>query len=289
MKYHGYADDNQLYLVIKQAKEISDVKTRVQDCVSDINIWMCQNKLKLNEGKTEIICFSGKKHIRELFCKTSFTFGGKSVIPVKKVKDLGVYLDEKLSMKDHITYIEKTCNYQLRNIARNRQFLTTEVCKTLVHSLITSRLDYCNSLLTGLSQTSLQPLERIQNRAVKLVAKCNKFDHVTPLLKEYHWLPIKQRIDYKILLMVFKARSKEAPSYLESLLQPYTSQKSGMRVTGRPDLAQPKAKGKTYGHRSFRVAGPTLWNAIPAEVRNSTTVAIFKKRLKTFLFSTAFK
>ena len=288
MKYHGYADDNQLYLMFRQANDVPKITNTIQACVTDINTWMCQNKLKLNEGKTEIICFSAKKAIRNLLSNTPFTFGGEEIRPVEKVKDLGFYLDSKLSLKDQVSYTIKNCNFQLRNISRNRRYLTTETCKTLVHSLVTSRLDYCNSLLVGLPHKTIIPLEKLQNRAARLIAKLDKFAHTTPLFKEYHWLPIKERIDYKVLVMVFKVRTGLAPSYLDGLLETYQSHRSGMRKSSRPELVNPVPKTDTYGPRPFSVAGPLLWNSIPDTLKNSPSISVFKKRLKTYLFNMVF-
>ncbi len=288
MKYHGYADDNQLYLMFKLSNDIPAITCRIQACVTDINIWMCRNKLKLNEGKTELICFSAKKSIREIFSKTEFHFGDQVVLPVPKVKNLGFYLDSKLSMEDQVAYIVQICNFQLRNISRNRRFLTTEACKALVHSLVTSRLDYCNSLLAALPKETLIPLEKLQKRAAKLIAKRGKYDHVTPIFREYHWLPIKERIDYAVLLMVFKARCGEAPEYLTSLLVEYQSNRSGMRQHSRPELAKPKYGTDTYGPRPFGTIGAILWNSIPDSLKDSASISVFKKNLKTYLFNKVF-
>ena len=102
-------------------------------------------------------------------------------------------------MESQVASVAKTCYYQIRNIGQIRSFITSDACKILVHALVTSRLDYCNALLYGLPQTMLKRLQRVQNCAARLICRRKKHDHVTPLLKELHWLPIDVRSTYKLL------------------------------------------------------------------------------------------
>ena len=109
----------------------------------------------------------------------------------------------------------------------------------LVHAFMTSRLDYCNALLAGCPASSINKLQLVQNAAARVLTRSRKYDHITPILSSLHWLPIKFRIDYKVLLMTYKALNGLAPVYLTDLLSPYNpsrslrSQNSGLLVVPR--------------------------------------------------------
>ena len=125
----------------------------------------------------------------------------------------------------------------------------------------------------------------MQNAAARILPHVKKTDHITPVRKELHWLPIAERIDFKILLLTFKALHGQAPRYLTELLERCTGSRNEMNVT----LQVPKTKSVTYGDKAFKKAGPILWNALPLEIRKSTKLADFRRQLKTHLFSKAFK
>ena len=114
----------------------------------------------------------------------------------------------------HVNRSCKAAFSHLFNIRRIRKFLTHEIAQILINSFVTSRLDYCKSLYYGLPANQLNKLQRVQNAAARLICNVSRFDHITPTLKDLHWLPVKFRIDFKILLIVFKALHGLAPDYI---------------------------------------------------------------------------
>ena len=155
---------------------------------------------------------------------------------------------------------------------------------------MTCRLDYCNSLLYGLPDTLISKLERVQNAYVRLVYHAPKQCHITPLFQDLHWLPVKMRIMFKILLLTFKALHQLAPSYLLELIIITTPGRYNLRTSNNGLLlSHPRGKSKkTLGDRSFMVAAPTLWNSLPAKIRDIQQLTHFKSNLKTYLFKKAF-
>ncbi|KAL0148273.1 hypothetical protein M9458_056419 [Cirrhinus mrigala] len=158
----------------------------------------------------------------------------------------------------------------------------------LVHAFMTSRLDYCNALLGGCPASSINKLQIVQNAAARVLTRSRKYDHITPILKCLHWLlPIRFRISYKILLLTYKALNGLAPAYLTSL--PRYNPSRSLRSQNSELLVVPRIAKSTKGGRAFSHLDPKLWNSLPDNVRGSDTLSLFKSRLKTHLFSKAFK
>ena len=283
---HFYADDTQLYISFNPENQ-GEFHAKLKSCISDIRTWMLTNSLKLNDDKSEFIIFGNKKQLEK--CDIPHTYVGSNQIKLShNVRNIGVQLDNGMTMKPQITSVSRSCWFYISQLWHIRKYLTTEQTKILVHAFIISRLDGFNSLLFGLPASYVKPLQRVQNAAAKLVFKARKYDSVTPLLHSLHWLPVSHRIKFKILLVTFKCLRTDTPQYLAELLSVYNPTRTLRSKADGILLSVPKSRLKSLGDRSFAYSAPTLWNSLPSEIRSANSVANFKKSLKTFLFTDYF-
>lgn len=180
-------------------------------------------------------------------------------------KNLGVWFNSDLSFEWHTTKLVQSCFYHLRNIAKIRSILSFKDTEILLHAFISSRLDYCNSLFTCLSQRDLNRLQLVQNSAARLLTKTRKHEHITPILSSLHWLPVCFRIDFKILLTTFIALQGLAPPYILDLLTPYEPMRP-LRSSGKGLLNVPVTRLRKKGDRAFSARAPRLWNSLPRKL-----------------------
>ncbi|KAK7933805.1 hypothetical protein WMY93_004701 [Mugilogobius chulae] len=284
LHFHCYADDIQLYVSTSSINTIT--QSSLTQCLTDIKTWMTHNFLKLNSDKTDIIIIGPKTLSKS--SSILFNFNNSTFTPSPLIRNLGILLDSNLSFESHINQVTRTAFFHLKNIARLRPSLSFPAAEILIHAFITSRLDYCNSILYGLSSKTLNKLQYIQNSAARLLTHTRSREHITPVLQNLHWLPISQRIQFKVLLITFKALHNLAPPYLTDLLQRYSPARSLRSSDSNLLLLPCRTKLRTWGDRAFSIAAPTLWNMLPQQLRDCTDLTTFKKNLKTHLFKSAF-
>ena len=281
LSFHFYADDLQIYLPM--CPNDTSALTTLLDCISDIKQWLAQNFLHLNNSKTECIFFGSPS------MSNVFTTNAGTLAPFFKphVKNLGVIFDNGLKFNKQISSVISTSFFQLRLLAKVKSFLSRQDLETAIHAFISSRLDYCNALYVGLSQSSISRLQLVQNAAARFLTGTSRREHITPVLSSLHWLPVRFRIDFKLLLFVFNAINGLAPSYLSDRLT-FRNCGRALRSSGQVLLEVPRSKLKQWGDRSFAVAAPRLWNKLPPDIRTTTDLSLFKSKLKTHFFILAF-
>ena len=183
-------------------------------------------------------------------------------------------------MKKHVIKICQTAYFELKRISSIRRFLTEDTTKTLVTSYILSRLDYCNCLLMGTPTSVIQPLHKIQNFAARLVLLAPRHHHSTSLLEKLHWLPISERIKYKVACMCFSAISGSGPAYLSELLHVFTPSRTLRSSSDTRMLEIQQYECKTHCFRNFSFFGPHIWNSLPQDLRHCSTLSPLKPNWK---------
>jgi len=287
---HCYADDTQVYFCCPP-DQMTSLAMTFSNCMSELQDWMIANRLKLNCEKTEVVWFGSRGRLRSIADIPEVTVGGSVIDGSTGARNLGVYFDEHLDMRKHINNICRQCYFQIRQLRVIRRHVTSDVLKTLLHAFVSSRLDYCNSLLFGLPYCDVRKLQSVQNAAARLLGGLSKYDHITPILRDkLHWLPIRQRVDFKIAVLTYKCLHHLAPDYLADMCNEAASSEalSRNRSAARGDLIPPVWNTVTYGQRGFQYAAEAVWNRLPANVRREQSLLSFRKQLKTHLFKTAF-
>jgi len=279
--FHVYADDTQLFTRLKAPVTVAI--SRLQDCVSGLQHWFWNNGLLLNRSKTAIVYFGTARRLKQSCLPPVIQVAGSDIKVSTSLQLLGVTLDSTLSFDQHINNIIKNCNYHLQALRHLRSSVTTEVANMLACSIIGSRIDYCNSLFAGMSDKNLNKLQRIQNRAARIVSGASS-QHVssTQRLQNLHWLPVRSRIDFKLATLCYCSRTLDQPHYLSALLLSHRPERL-LRSSAQEFLSVPRCN-TAFGDRRFSVAAPRVWNSLPLDLRLSESLPAFKKNLKTFLF-----
>ena len=266
----------------------------LEKCVADLKVWMNENRLKMNNDKTEFILFGSKPQLDKCITKT-LNVDNTEIKLADKIKYLGVLLDWKLSLKQHITSKCQTAMLNIQHIKNIRHLLTQEPTEILVLGTVMSHLDYCNSILDGLPDVDISKMQCIQSIVAKMVVlndTAMKDSNSRSILAKLHWLPIRRRIQYKILTLIHKCLSCGVPEYLTQLQikYPYAERRQGLRSQNQERrLVEPKTKLKTFAAWSFSCVGPKWWIGLPNALKTIESDEEFKNKLKTYLFKEEYK
>jgi hypothetical protein len=255
-------------------------------CISSIKKWSTDNDLKLNDEKTEVLHISSRFRKPSSLCSVNVC--ETPIEPVNNARNLGVIVDHNLQMDMFIKNICRSATYALYRIGQIRRFLDRNSTEMLVHAFISCRLDQCNSLFYGLPESQLNKLQRIQNSAARLVTLSRKHDHITPILQELHWLPIRYRIMYKILLLTYKCIHGIAPISLRELIKEYIPARNSSIILATATFTCSSTSTIIMVSVLFLQLQLIFGMVYPLQVKNSNTCAQFKTTLKTHLFTIAF-
>ena len=209
LSFYFYADDSQLYTSFA-CNDTSDpvaAKQRLENCVADINLWMTTNKLKLNNDKSEFLFLHSR--FRHSLPPPTISVGMENIRPSQQAHNLGV-----IFLRYNVTFtIVKGAFYHIRNISKVRKYISKSTIEVLLHSFVSSKLDVCNFLLFGAQKRDIVKLQSVHNAAARIIAGLKKRDHITETLRDLHWLPVEERIVFKINLITFKTLNDSGPRY----------------------------------------------------------------------------
>jgi hypothetical protein len=268
----GYVDDHQLlkHFIPKFQNQV--LGADIEDCMKVIYNWMNIHFLKLNQDKTMIIVIVPPSLRKEIIINGVF-LNNECIRFVDAAKNLGFVIDNVLNFEPQVKKVVKACYSMIRKLYSVKQFLTIDQLKQLICSKVFSVIDYCNALYFGINASTLKKLQQVQNSAARLVkgyqVSCDEF------FMDAHWLKVRERILYKILLMVHKCVQLKAPQSVSGLLK--------FGDSGRTMKLQELRVNTKFGTRAFSHVGPKLWNCLPLHIRMEHDTDTFKKSLKTHL------
>ena len=219
--------------------------------------WLSACRLRLNAAKTQLLWLGSSQLVDRVDCHDVLVLGTRVAI-WDTARDLGVVIDRELSLAAHVTAVCRSGYSQLRQLRPVVRSLSVNATKTLVQAFTSCRLDYCNSLLFGISDGLLQRLQSVQNAAARLVTGARRCDHITPVLRQLHWLPVRQRVVFKIAGLVHQPLVGLAPVYLTDdcrLLLDIGRRPLRSNSNDTRKLLVPRIHNK-LGDRSFSAAGP---------------------------------
>ena len=154
-------------------------------------------------------------------------------------------------------------------------YVNRYTAKIVACTIVSSRFDYCNALLAGMSEFNLNKLQHVQNTLAHVVTGLCRRDHITPALKELHWLPIRARITFKVVTVVYRLRLRQQPPYLADLISDYVPMRTFRSLT-KILLAEPSFR-TNIGHRSFRYVAAKTWNNLPDDIETVDSLSLFRK------------
>ena len=286
VQYHQYADDTQLYAAVKSGKDTQSIKN-LESCSCAVRDWFAQNGMLLNPDKSEVLLVATPSVAESFADGSGLAVAGSNIAFAVKLKSLGVTIDRTLSFDEHVRNVVKASNYHIKALRHIRPLLDKSVANTVACSIVATRLDYCNSLLYGTSKSNLVKLQRVQNTLARVVAGTRRREHITPVLKDLHWLPVEQRIEYKVALITHKVLKEKQPGYLAELVSVYEPPRQ-LRSSSQNLVARTHVSRSKLGDRAFTKAARTVWSTLPTQIRNNTFTPNFKTNLKTFIFRKVF-
>jgi exonuclease III len=251
LQYHIYADDTQLYIAFSplDKNDSAKAKLNMEECISTIRDFLLENRMKLNDGKTEFLIMGTANKLKKVNFD-EIKIGQVQIKAAKKAKNLGVMYDCEGKLIQQVSNICKIGFYRVRNLAKIRKSLDLKTAKIAAAAFTTSSLDYCNALLHGLPKNQINKIQLVQNSAARVVMGLKKHEHITHARKELHWLPIEARCKFKIITLTWKALNNMGPTYIKDLLK-VKSCRPGLQSNKSIILEIPKTNLTGCGKKSF--------------------------------------
>ena len=233
--------------------------------------------LKINPDKTEILLLFPKSMENEMIIRGTIIDGKHCIRFSDSVKNVGVWVDKNLNMTHHVNQVVSHCYKILKDIGRIRSVLSQKHTEIIVHSVISNRMDYCNSLFHKIDKSNIEKLQKVQNSAARLIVRKRKRESISATIKELHWLRVESRIIFKILFLVYKSINGTSSKNIELEFKSHNCREEDFLM-----LKTHFYKTK-YGKRTYKYNAPRLWNALPLHIRTVDNIDTFKKMVKTIL------
>lgn len=277
-----YADDSQI-VISGKVSELEDLIRKAESALKEAKMYFQINGLNVNENKTQCMYVGSRQLISLIPPNTVINFGNTAIIPSKSVKNLGVYMDQYMLFDIHINHISSKVSGILMFLNRIKDGFDKETRIVIVQSLVLSIINYCLKVWGITTQQQIERVQKLENFASKIAfGGARKYDHVTPILSELKWLNINSKITFDICIFTYKICNKLLPDWLFVLP---TVGNIMTRNTRQSNNLFIKRTCTDVGARSILVKAPTMYNSIPENIKNSSSLHIFKEKLKKYLLN----
>jgi hypothetical protein len=280
LKYMTYADDLQV-IATADPTSINDCLESIKTTTTKIHEWLNQRKLKMNSSKTEILLVGNSRVLRKLNVNKEIEICGEKVKISEVVRNLGLYIDDSLTLSPHITRISGQAFSYLKIIGRLRQCLTVQMRMTAIHALVISRIHFCAPLFMGIGKKLLHQLQRVLNASIKMTLNSKDRERWKEKISKEKWLPVEYLIQYRYLCLIDKIIRSGSPVYLAQLIKAYEPSRD-LRSSSSYLLEVPRTRTKA-GERAFATMAPQLWNSLPLNLRSIPKHSTFCNQLYELL------
>jgi hypothetical protein len=271
-----YADDTAIYFAHKSVKTINAV---LNDDLNRVFEWFCANKVSMHFGKSVTMLISNPQKRRHLSNNVNVTTNGNNLENVSQLTYLGVLIDENLTFNDHITNVAKKVSRSI-GIMKYCKFLPKRVLIHMYNAFVLPHIDYCCTVFYPLSQTNVTRLQRLQNRALRLLLKAPPRTHIEDMLSELNFMSIKQRQLFNLLVFTWKIVNNHLPSYLCDFNFVANVHQHFTRSSQANTVFIPRCSKRSLQFNAF-----TQWNILPAELRNAQSLPVFKRECSRYVFT----
>ena len=275
-----FADDTQI-LHTGTVKEINQLIKKAENTLTLAKNHFNKNGLLVNSNKTQCIFIGSRQNIAKIPKDVLIRFGGSDITPSLNVKNLGIYFDQYMTFERHIDEMHRKTMGSLIYLNRIKNEVTSEVRVIMVQSLALSYLNYCPNIWGTTNKTQLHRIQKLQNFAAKVAAgNGKKYDRATPYIDKFNWLKIERKCLLDTCILTYKILNKLLPEWL--LTFSLVGDINTVPTRQIENLVVPRTQTVT-GERGIKIRGPKLWNTLPVHIRNSSTLSVFKRKVKDFV------
>ena len=280
-----YADDTQI-IISGYVREIEELVNRAETALNNAKKYFQLNGLNVNENKTNAIFIGSRQYISRIPPDPKIIFGETAITPSQTIKNLGIIMDQYMLYDHHINYIVKKANGVLLFLNRIQERFDKTSRMIIVQSLALSIINYCSKVWGTTTREQLDRVQKVQNFAAKVAyGGARKYDHVTPILKTLQWMDIKNKIIFDNCIFTYKVLNHMFPDWLFKFPSVGDVQ---TRPTRQANHLVIKRTNTEVGTRAISIRGPKDWNGIPIDIRNSSSIQVFKKKLKKNILASNF-
>lgn len=273
-----YADDTHLTFA---SDNVDDIESHLNEDLANVTKWLISNRLTLNQSKTEFMLIGSRQRLNTFQSVPNLAINGKLVKQVPHAKSLGVHIDENLSWNEHIRQISKKTTCGIGALKRVRHCVPAPTLHTIYNSLVQPHFNYCSEVWGSCGSTLATRLQKLQNRAARVLTNSGYDTYAEPLIESLGWKRLYRQPDLQKAVVLFKSLNGLAPEYLQSMFKERDSIPYSLRdYEGKLVVPKPRTN---YLKKSFSYSGAVLWNGLPAGLRQASTLNEFKTGCKTAL------